>query len=231
MLVRFAFAAIATAVLVVPTAAEPPTAAAARSKEQIKFEVRVITVADDFFDRIAANVNGEKNVNPKQPIILDHEQLYKFLESLQGDVRTTILQMPITITSNDKTAVWHDLHEYPCERRPHESVSLGYKIAIRPRIVAGRGVALNMNLSMTSLDAEKPSRTTTHSLKDEWTLPAGHSVLLGGWKQLSEGRCEYGPPVGSGIPYMSRLFPKAYKRSTENVLILVTATIVEQENK
>jgi hypothetical protein len=243
MLARCTFAAFTTALLVVPVAAETPTSTTARSKEQVKIEVRFVTIAEDFFDRIGVNFhikcNGENMAlvgeldKPSEPIFLDDKQLHKFLESLQGDVRTNFVDAIKTVVSDGKTAVWRRTRQHSSGTSPIESISTGYKVAIQPTVVAGRGVALKMKLSLTCLDAEKPLRTTTLSLRDELTIPAGHTVLLGGWKRLSEGRVEYGPPVTRGETASGdRPVPKAsYKRSTENVLILVTATIVEQENK
>lgn len=75
-------------------------------------------------------------------------------------------------------------------------------------------------------------RITTLAMQGELTIPDGGTALLGGWKRLSEGRCEYGPPVLSKIPYVNRLFKTVgYSRSVENVLVMVTARIVRTETK
>jgi type II secretory pathway component GspD/PulD (secretin) len=60
-------------------------------------------------------------------------------------------------------------------------------------------------------------------------VPDGGTVLMGGLKRLSEGRNEYGPPVLSKIPYLSRLFRNiGYGRSAESLLIMVTPRILIQ---
>ncbi|HZV04506.1 MAG TPA: hypothetical protein VE999_05400 [Gemmataceae bacterium] len=60
-------------------------------------------------------------------------------------------------------------------------------------------------------------------------VPDGGTVLMGGLKRLSEGRNEYGPPVLSKIPYLSRLFRNiGYGRSAESLLIMVTPRIIIQ---
>ena len=102
MLARFAFAAFTTAMLVHPVAAEPSASAIAGSKDQVKIEVKFVTVADDYFERIGVNYtihfNGEKIElldratevdkqfghqpgNAKEPIFLDAKELQKVLES------------------------------------------------------------------------------------------------------------------------------------------------------
>lgn len=246
MLARFAFAALTTAVLVVPVAAESAASTAPGPKEQVKIEVKFITVADDFFSRIGVNfyLNGKKMeipdnaaevdkiiglepANEKEPIFLDDKEFHNFLETLQGDVRTNFEDALKAVVSNGKTAVWERTHKHPCGTTSSESVSSGYKVSILPRIVDDRrAVALKLKLSLTNPDAE------TLSLTDELTIPAGHTVVLGGWKRVTEGRNEYGPPVVSNIPYVGRLFRKVgYQRVTEKVLVLVTATLVDQENK
>jgi type II secretory pathway component GspD/PulD (secretin) len=60
-------------------------------------------------------------------------------------------------------------------------------------------------------------------------VPDGGTVLMGGLKRLSEGRNEFGPPVLSKIPYLSRLFRNiGYGRSAESLLIMVTPRIIIQ---
>jgi Flp pilus assembly secretin CpaC len=61
-------------------------------------------------------------------------------------------------------------------------------------------------------------------------IPDGGTVLLGGLKRTVEGRNEYGPPVLSKVPYISRLFKNVGTcRETENVLVLVTPRIIINE--
>ncbi len=63
-------------------------------------------------------------------------------------------------------------------------------------------------------------------------IPDGGTVLLGGLKSLSEGRNEFGPPVLSKIPYLSRLFKNVgYGRETQSLMILVTARIIINEEE
>ena len=57
--------------------------------------------------------------------------------------------------------------------------------------------------------------------------PDGGTVLLGGLKQLSEGRNEFGPPFLSKIPYLNRLFKNVgIGRDTSHIMIMVTPRII-----
>ena len=52
-------------------------------------------------------------------------------------------------------------------------------------------------------------------------------MLLGGFKTLSEGRNEFGPPVLSKIPYLNRLFKNVgIGRETKHIMIMVTPRII-----
>lgn len=63
-------------------------------------------------------------------------------------------------------------------------------------------------------------------------VPDGGTVLMGGFKRLSESRSEYGPPVLSKIPYLNRLFRNTgYGRETQSLLMMVTPRIIIQEEE
>jgi general secretion pathway protein D len=65
------------------------------------------------------------------------------------------------------------------------------------------------------------------------TIADGGTALLIGWRRLSEGRKEYGPPVLSKVPYVERVFKNvSYSREAESVLLAVTPRIlIEQEEE
>jgi type II secretory pathway component GspD/PulD (secretin) len=63
-------------------------------------------------------------------------------------------------------------------------------------------------------------------------VPDGGTVLLGGMKTLREGRNEFGPPILSKLPYVSRLFKNVgYGKETESLLIMVTPRIIINEEE
>jgi Flp pilus assembly secretin CpaC len=68
---------------------------------------------------------------------------------------------------------------------------------------------------------------TDLSINTTVVCPDGGTVLLGGFKQLSEGRNEFGPPFLSDIPYLSRLFKNVgIGRETTHIMIMVTPRII-----
>ena len=63
-------------------------------------------------------------------------------------------------------------------------------------------------------------------------VPDGGTVLLGGFKFLAEERTEYGPPVLSKIPYLSRLFRNVgWSRDGSTLIYLVTARVIMVEEE
>jgi len=77
---------------------------------------------------------------------------------------------------------------------------------------------------------------STISVSTTVVVPDGGTVLLGGLKTLSEGRNEFGPPVLSKIPYVSRLFRNVgYGRDAQSLMMMVTPRIIinreEQERQ
>ncbi|MCI0742521.1 MAG: hypothetical protein L0Y72_26105 [Gemmataceae bacterium] len=75
---------------------------------------------------------------------------------------------------------------------------------------------------------------TTITLDTTVSVPDGGTVLLGGLKTMSEARNEFGPPILSKIPYLSRLFRNVgYGREGQSLMIMVTPRIIineEEEN-
>jgi type II secretory pathway component GspD/PulD (secretin) len=240
------------ALALAPAAAAPRrTAAPPARDEQVKIEVRFISMAEDFFERIGVDFSsdGAKDkasgpADPREPSFLDENQTRKFLQAAEGDVRTNITQIPSILVSNGKTAVVRCLEKRPLanpvrQTEPiaycpkSETLSTGYELSVRPKITSDRrAVTLDLKTALNSLNSEELPRTTTLSLESKLTIPAGGTVLLGGWKRLSEGRREYGPPALSKVPYVNRLFRNVgYTKATENVLVMVTASIVRDETR
>ncbi|MSQ93525.1 MAG: hypothetical protein EXR98_03090 [Gemmataceae bacterium] len=63
-------------------------------------------------------------------------------------------------------------------------------------------------------------------------VPDGGTVLLGGFKFLAEERTEYGPPILSKIPYLSRLFRNVgWSRDGSTLIYLVTARVIMVEEE
>lgn len=73
---------------------------------------------------------------------------------------------------------------------------------------------------------------TTISVNTTVTVPDGGTVLMGGLKTMKEGRNEFGPPILSKIPYLSRLVKNtSYGRETSSMMIMVTPRIIINEEE
>ena len=78
----------------------------------------------------------------------------------------------------------------------------------------------------------RPTASTTITLNTTVVIPDGGTVLMGGLKTLSEGRNEFGPPILSKIPYISRLFKNVgYGREAQSLMVMVTARIIINEEE
>jgi type II secretory pathway component GspD/PulD (secretin) len=75
-------------------------------------------------------------------------------------------------------------------------------------------------------------RFNTFALERSLKIREGGTVVLSGWKQESEGRTEFGPPVLSKIPYLNRFFKNVgYGRDTSYVLVMVTPRVIVNEEE
>jgi hypothetical protein len=290
MRARFLLVCLAAALPLTPALAGPCGGAERTEKGSVAIEVRFITVGEDFFDRIGVNFSSDgktmdivedgqavRRLLEDVPTPLDEKQVRKFLEAVQGDIRSNVMQAP-RMTVNDgqeanfrSTEQQHFVTDINTVREggrlavcpKTQTFSTGVELSVRPKIQAEkRTVVINLKANLTSLDSERVSlfpvvipvtpvgkdgksekpvvftqylqqpHFTTLSIQEELTIPDGGSVLLGGWKRVSTGRNEFGPPVLSKVPYVGRLFTTVgYSRSVENVLMMVTARIITLEEK
>jgi general secretion pathway protein D len=135
----------------------------------------------------------------------------------------------------------------------NEEVTLGFRMSARPVVSADhRSVQVDLKIDQTGLaSATVPLFPFTMEITDDQgkshpftqylqqpvldkrcimgkvTVPDGGTVLLGGIKKVSEGPCEYGPPVLSKVPYVNRLFKNVGNaREMQNVYVLVTPRVI-----
>lgn len=77
-----------------------------------------------------------------------------------------------------------------------------------------------------------PSQANLQIANTTVNVPDGGTVLLGGFKFLAEERTEYGPPILSKIPYISRLFRNVgWSRDGSTLIYLVTARVIMVEEE
>jgi len=87
------------------------------------------------------------------------------------------------------------------------------------------------NRSSSKCSSQQPTLTSI-SVNTTVNVPDGGTVLLGGLKTMSEGRNEFGPPILSKIPYLSRLFKNvSYGRDGQSLMIMVTPRIIINEEE
>jgi general secretion pathway protein D len=73
----------------------------------------------------------------------------------------------------------------------------------------------------------QPTQFSLNVANTTVNVPDGGTVLLGGFKFLAEERTEYGPPILSKIPYLSRLFRNVgWSRDGSTLIYLVTARVI-----
>jgi type II secretory pathway component GspD/PulD (secretin) len=208
-------------------------------------------------------------------------QVFLFMEAVQGDVRSNVMQAPKLTLFNGQTATLSvtDFQFFTIGvsianggfgqlvYNPVTSLfRLGPTLFIQA-VISGdrRFVRLSLQPNLTNLvNGEvnlfpvvtpifplfdgtatgqpvvftqfiQQPRITSVFVQTTVAVPDGGTVLMGGLKRMSEGRNEYGPPVISKIPYLSRLFRNiGYGRSAESLLIMVTPRIIiqaEEEEK
>ncbi len=96
-----------------------------------------------------------------------------------------------------------------------------------PIIDGGQGVGFTLVTNYIQQPAQD-----FMSVQTSVAVPDGGTVLIGGFKQLSESRSEYGPPLIGKIPYLDRLFRNVgYGREVQNLVFLVTPRIIINEEE
>jgi type II secretory pathway component GspD/PulD (secretin) len=139
-----------------------------------------------------------------------------------------------------------------------EEVVTGFRMTTCPKVSADRrSVQLDLDINQTDAPSSaapcfpvtiqlkdsdgKPvqftqflqqPKTNTMRIEKKLTIPDGGTALLGGLKREVVGRCEFGPPILSRVPYVNRLFRKVgVARETETVYVLVTPRVIVNEEE
>ena len=74
--------------------------------------------------------------------------------------------------------------------------------------------------------------TSVITLATTVMVPDGGTILVGGLKTMNEQRREFGPPILSKIPYVSRLFRnQSYGKSATSLMFMVTPRIIINEEE
>jgi type II secretory pathway component GspD/PulD (secretin) len=95
----------------------------------------------------------------------------------------------------------------------------------------GKGGTQSTQAKVFQVFLQQPA-TSSISVNTTVVVPDGGTVLLGGLKTLTEQRNEFGPPVLSKIPYLSRLFKNVgYGREATSLLMMITPRIIINEEE
>jgi type II secretory pathway component GspD/PulD (secretin) len=274
---------------------------------EVALEVRFVSVSESVFERLGIDFDvqikpeadackdGVPPVNA-QPAparkssgsspcelgmaFLNDKQVSRFMEAIQGDQRSHIMQAPkLTLLNGQKSSLRiADEQFFTTEIK---TIRMGDQIAFAPinkafttnevalaaqPVVSAdrRFVNLNLSVRQTSLaspavplfpitvpvypenpdgsKAKEPVVFTQYlqqpafnkmALDKALTIPDGGTVLLGGWKKVTEQRTEYNnTPVLSKVPYVNRLFKTVgYGREVETILLMVTPRIIVNEQE
>jgi type II secretory pathway component GspD/PulD (secretin) len=168
----------------------------------VSLEVRVVSVSEETFERIGVDFG--------KGAFMDQAAAGQTLTTVQTDRQANVMQAP-KVTCFDRQRVNFRL-----------AVD-GARVAldVTPAVSADRRfVRLNLRLGRAGAEDQKVKAV----------LADGCSVALPGWAVLRETRQEFGPPVLSRIPYVSRLFKTVgYGRESEKVFLMVTPRVIVQE--
>ncbi|REJ90056.1 MAG: hypothetical protein DWQ34_09645 [Planctomycetota bacterium] len=98
-------------------------------------------------------------------------------------------------------------------------------------IGGGQGAGQQQAAAVGNITVQQPV-VDVISVTTVVSVPDGGTVLLGGVKQLREGRNMAGVPILNKLPYVSRLFKNTgVGRETDSLLLMVTPRIIIQEEE
>jgi general secretion pathway protein D len=137
---------------------------------EVAVELRFVTMADCFYDRLKADVDL-KDHKDSSPVSLDDDKVRELLEMAQREQRTSIMQAPRMTLFNGQAATLHiidaqrfttgvtvrwnelGLAAYPQE----ELIEHGLQLGIQPTLSADRKyVHLNLDIKRASLESSHP---------------------------------------------------------------------------
>jgi len=141
---------------------------------QVAIEFHVVTIADDFLERIAVHCEEQATGATATPApsslalqhiaVLDPNQFRRLLLAVQGDTRTNIVQAPALLAVNGRTAT-ADVSERRllvapfrgCDRVVDLGIDTGFRVRVKPLIAAdGRSVLLELKATLEDVSIATP---------------------------------------------------------------------------
>jgi type II secretory pathway component GspD/PulD (secretin) len=187
-------------------------------------------------------------------------EVYMFMEAAQGDRRSNVLTAPKITLFNGQTANINSSTQqfFVTQVIPITNPFTGFTtflpintpfptqvdLTVQAVVTADRRyVQLTLNPLITrtrvggtfqpvpGITLQQPTIDIL-SVGTTVSVPDGGTILMGGLKNMSEGRNEFGPPVLSKIPYINRLFRNiGYGRESTSLMIMVTPRIIIPEEE
>ncbi len=193
--------------------------AQAEARRQIGVETRVITIPEKGLEELGqSSICYRIDWATKHGIesaLLDDVKLLRLLETVQGDRRGHIIQLP-------KYTIFDG----------QEATAAGtIEAKLRPTISAdGRYVTLQARVSCRQ-GSEFAQTGNNFSLAVSAKVPDRHTIAITAGTKTIESRVESPPSSAvARIPYVNRLFRSVgYNRETVKVVVLLTPLIVRDE--
>ncbi len=210
-------------------------------------EVKIVSLTDDCLDKCGLDVpSKEGGMMP-----LDDAQLRRFLEAIQNDRNTNVMQAPKMTMFNGQKANLQVGEEQrlsgqevltvaggQCIFLPllDQPVFIGQRLSLQPTVSADhKTVQINLDGSLSSRGpgaSDEMAAVERLDVIKSFNLADGGTMLINVGTWTCEVRNEFGPPVLSKVPYVNRLFKNVgYGRVTERVLMLVTARVMIDETE
>ena len=218
-------------------------------REQVSVEVRIASISETTFEELASSGGNRSNGMPMpgrgmiqwttndgiESALLDDLKLYKFLESVQGDRRAHIMQMPkVTLFDGQQvkvnTGVWMtamgvDFQEKegkPAMTSKNDKVFLGTQARFLPTISKdGQHVTVQAEISQPEFKLAVVAK-----------VPKQRTVAIVAGTAVVEERTETTSPLLGRIPYVSRLVRNVgWSRDSVKLIVLLTPRIVGAEER
>lgn len=188
-------------------------------------------------------------------------QVFLVMEAVQGDVRNSTLQAPkITMFNGQAASISSFTNElFVTAVQPTINLFTGIPVFTPIQTSFPSGTTLTVQAVVTNdrryvqltlqpvittvtdrsraftavagITVQQPV-TSTITLATTVMVPDGGTILVGGIKTMQEQRREFGPPILSKIPYVSRLFRnQSYGKSATSLMFMVTPRIIINEEE
>lgn len=231
------------------------------TETQIACVVRVLTVRDDFSERLGIDFEAAGS--------LTDAQLRSLLDAAQGDRLTNVLQCPkvtlfdgqeadvratqqqffvtgleaarvkgTVVTVPRHTAVETGTTLTLCAKVTPDGKTVGVRVSYQDVRVEGLVETVPVTTQVAPVAGGKPApftqylqvpRIETLTIEPrDLTIPSGGHAVVAGPTSVREERREFGPPVLSKVPYVSRMYKNVgVGRTAVRTYLIVSPLVIE----